>query len=99
MGKIFVNQNALRFSVEVNVDITGSLVTHIKYKKPDDSIGFFIATIDDAEEGIMYYDVVNTTEIDQVGTWIMWAYIQFSDGRIAQGEPVKVEVHEVGEII
>lgn len=98
MAKIFVGQSALRFEADTNVDITGASATLIKYKKPDDTTGSFTATISDAENGIIYYDVVNTTEIDQAGSWYMWAHVTFSDGRIAQGVTVRVRVFEEGEI-
>jgi len=99
MGKIFVGQNALRFQANVDVDITGALTLEIRYKKPDASTSAFTATVLDAEAGTMYYDVALTSELDQAGTWLMWGYIKFSDGREAVGIPVRVVVHAIGEII
>lgn len=99
MAKIFEGQNALRFEADTNVDITGAVGTLIKYIKPDGSSGTFSASIDDAENGIIYYDVVNTTELDQEGTWIMWAHVTFSDGRVAQGVPIRVKVFAEGTLL
>lgn len=98
MAKIFVGQSALRFVADTNVDITGATGTLIKYTKPDGSTGTFSASILDAEEGTIYYDVVNTTELDQAGVWYMWAHVTFSDGRVAQGVPVRVKVYVEGEV-
>ena len=99
MGEIFVGQDALRFQANVGVDITGALTLEIRYRKPDDSTDAFTATVLDAEAGTMTYDLTSSSTLDQAGTWIMWGYVEFSDGREAYGIPIKVEVYTVGEII
>ena len=99
MGKIFEGQSALRIECRCSVDITGALATLIKYTKPSGASGSFVATVQDALQGIIYYDVVTTSEIDEDGVWLMWSHVTFSDGRIAQGIPIKVCVNAEGEII
>jgi hypothetical protein len=96
MGKVYLNQSSLRIHLTTNVDITGASVTQIKYKKPSDTTGNWTATVDDATVGSMYYDLTGT-ELDEVGTWILWAYVTFSDARSAPGEPVNMIVHTEGE--
>lgn len=99
MSVIFKNQNALRFEAQVNVDLTGATVTQINYKKPSGTTGSFTTTIEDASNGIMYYDVIDTDELDEAGTWIMQAFVAFEDGRSAYGLSVKVVVYDKDIII
>jgi hypothetical protein len=99
MVEIFINQSALRFEAQVNVDITGATVTQINYKKPSGSTGSFPATIEDSEAGIMYYDVIDTDELDESGTWILQAFVAFADARSAVGLPIKVVIHAKDLII
>jgi len=96
MGKIYLNQSSLRLKLVTGVDITGASVTQIKYKKPDgETTGTFTATVEDAGAGSIYYDFADD-ELDQAGNWLFWAFITFSDGRSAPGEPVRVTVYEEG---
>lgn len=96
MGKIYLNQDSLRIHLTAEVDITGATTTDIKYKKPDGSAGTWNATVDDAGVGSIYFDLTGT-ELDATGTWTLWTYVTFADGRSAPGEPVKMIVHTEGE--
>ena len=78
------------------VDVTGATTTQIKYKKPSGTTGNWTASVRDPGKGELYYDLTGT-ELDETGTWTLWAYVTFSDGRSAPGEPVKVIVHTEGE--
>jgi len=96
MGKIYLNQSSLRIQLTTNVDITGATVTQIKYKKPSDATGSWTAQVEAVGDGIIYYDLTGT-ELDETGTWVLWAYVTFADARSAPGEPVNVIVHTEGE--
>jgi len=56
-----------------------------KYRKPDGTEGSWDATIEDAVNGIIYYDITGSDEIDK-GLYTFWAFITFNDGRSAPGE-------------
>ena len=102
MNEIFVGQSALRIEVDTNLtfeELDGALSLLIKYTKPSGSSSSFTATEDTTDEGILYYDVVNTSELDESGKWQFWSYVQFSDSRVAQGIPVTVRVNVEGAII
>lgn len=102
MNEIFVGQSALRIEVDTNLtfeELDGALSLLIKYTKPSGSAGSFIATEDTTQEGIIYYDVVLTNELDESGKWQLWSYVQFADTRIAQGIPVTVIVNVEGAVI
>ena len=95
-NKIFVGQSSLRIRLTTGVDITGA-TCKIKYKKPDNSTGEFSpCPIESNSQGIFYYDVQDTTELDQAGRWKFWAHVTFSDGRVAPGETVEVRVYRPG---
>lgn len=94
-GKIYVNQSSLRMTLDTGVVLTGATTLQIKHIKTDLSTGFWVASIDPSDANKLFYDFINT-ELDQSGNWIFWAFVIFSDGRNAPGEPVKVKVHEQG---
>ena len=96
MSKIYKNQNALRIELTTGVDLTSAQITRIKYKKPSGAEGYWNAVVSDAANGVMYYDVVLTTEIDEAGEWVFWAYVTFSDGKSAPGEIIKHSFFEEG---
>ena len=93
MSKIFVDQTYLRIILTTNVDITSARTTEIHYKKPDGTIGQLTALVQDPVDGVIYYDLdSDDTLLDTRGPWKFWAYVVFSDGRIARGEPVGVTI-------
>jgi hypothetical protein len=96
MGKVYLNQDSLRIILVTEVDITGATVRQIKYKKPSGTTGNWTATELDPTAGSIYYDLTGT-ELDESGTWKLWAYVTFLDGRSAPGEPVSLIVHTEGE--
>lgn len=90
---IFKNQTYLRIQLTTGVNITSALETKIYYEKPDGEKGNVDATVSDATMGIIYYDlIVDNSILDQIGSWRFWAYIKFSDGRIARGDSVSVRI-------
>ena len=98
MNKVYKGQTELKLRVDVGVDIQGATSTLIKYKKPDGSTGSFAASIEDAFEGIIFYDVLSSNDLDVVGKWTFWAYIVFLNGNEAPGCPYTLEVFEEGSI-
>ena len=94
MGKIYKNQFNLKLTLQTEVTVTGATATKIKYLKPDKTAGEFNASISGTED--LEYDFTVSTELDQSGDWTFWAYVTFSDSRIAPGEPVVIRVYEEG---
>jgi hypothetical protein len=95
MGKIYIGQTKLRIQLTVNQNITDATAI-IKYEKPGKKKGHFDATISNATTGVIHYDVVTESDLDEPGDWILWAYVTFSDQREAAGEPVKMAVYKQG---
>lgn len=95
MSKIYVGQSSLRLKLTTGVDITGATTLQIKYKKPNGATGEWTALEYDETNGVIYYDFA-ANELDVSGRWIVWAYVIFSDGRDAPGEPYKFRVYEEG---
>ena len=108
MNAIYKNQSALKIRVVCSklidgvltpLDITGALETKIKYKKPSGATGSWTAIIENAAQGIIYYDVTTTEVIDESGTWKIWPFIKFSDARVAPGTPEEIMVLVEGEAV
>jgi hypothetical protein len=92
MGKIYVGQNELRVQLTCSQDVT-SCTCKIQYRKPDGTTGSWDAVIGTAATGVIYYDVTTTAIIDQPGTWRVWAFVTFTDSKVAYGEAVDMVVH------
>lgn len=89
MGKIYKNQTKLILKLTANHDINGATTTKIKYKKPVSKVvGEWDATVEDADTGILVFENFLTSTLDEAGDWKFWTYVVFSDGKIAEGEPV-----------
>jgi len=95
MGRVHTGQTKLRITLTCGEDITGA-TAKIKYKKPNGATGDWNAVIQTAATGVIYYDVVNTSDLDMEGAWTVWAHITFSDNRVAAGDPVKLAVYTEG---
>ena len=84
MGKIFKGQTKLRIKVDLDLDATDDIAgadpVILKYIKPDGTEGSFPAVIEEAYKGLIYYDIVSVSNINQVGKWTLWGYITFSSG-------------------
>lgn len=93
MSKIFVDQTYLRIVLTTNVDITGAQETRIYYRKPNGTVSYLAAAIDDPTEGVIYHDLdSDSTLLDARGAWKFWSWVKFADGREARGETVGVTV-------
>ena len=94
MGKIYKNQGKLRIELDTGTTCTGAVSKRIYYREPSGAEGYFSAGLKTDNE-TLYHECSNN-QIDEAGIWVFWAYVEFSDGRIAQGEPVQVEVYDTG---
>jgi hypothetical protein len=97
MGRIFKGQSALTIRLTVGQDITGATSLKIKYKKPSGLEGEWTAVEVDATEGTIGYTMADGDQLNEVGKWIFWAYVTFSDGKAAPGEPVEKWIYPEGE--
>lgn len=97
MGRIHKGQTKLRITLTCGENITGATPCLIKYKKPSGAQGYWTATISNAATGVIYYDVQQTSELDEEGAWTVWAHITFEDGKVAAGDPVKMAVYTEGK--
>ena len=94
MGQIFKNQTELRIRLTLDVDITGASLVQIHYRKPSGLIGTWVAIVESAAEGIIYYDV-QTNDLDKAGSWTFWGYIIFAAGEKARGEPALITIFDI----
>lgn len=99
MDIIYLNQDKLRIRVtNFGHDISSAQTVLIKVKKPNGTIMSFTATVEDASNGIFYYDLPDgSTLINEMGLWKTWGHVTFNDGREAAGRPFPFMVYEEGE--
>ena len=94
-NKVYVGQTDLRISLDTGEDLNaiGATTLRIYYRKPDGVEGFRTGTIEDLTK--IYYDIQDTTELDQPGWFAVWSYATISS-RVIYGESVKFYVSAVG---
>jgi hypothetical protein len=92
---LYVGQTSVDFTITTDVDITGSTCL-LKYQGPNGSpTGNLSGSISDASSGI-FTAAISTDILTVAGKWTFWAYVTFSDARVAAGRPFKIEVREEG---
>jgi len=98
MAKIYLGQTDLTIYLNTGKDITGATSVKVMYKKPDETEGEFIGTIDNATQGIIKYVVTNANDLDQLGRWFFWAKIVNAQGKISIGNPDTILMEQEGTI-
>jgi hypothetical protein len=92
---IYIGQTALKLTFEIYeltdgtktaVDLTGATVV---INKISGSPKTFTANISDAENGVVEYEVVDESDINEAGNWRLQPEITFANGKKIKGEPVK----------
>lgn len=100
MSKVYKNQTKLLIRLRTFVNITGYQSVKIRYRKPSGATGEFSSpaqvTVEDAVNGIISH-MIQIGELNESGQWTFWAFIIFSDGRWAAGEPDFLNVNDEGE--
>lgn len=96
MGKIYKGQTALTLRLTTGQDITDASALKIKYRKPSGLEGEWTASEVDATTGIISYTMADANQLNEVGLWTFWAYVTFSDSKVAAGEPVEKWVYDEG---
>lgn len=74
------------------IDISTTTVRKIKYVKPDGSSGEWSANILNLSNSTIEYITNSTSNIDQAGTWMLQAYVEFADGRKFYTTPGRLHV-------
>ena len=93
MTRIYKNQDELRIRLTAGQNIAGATLVQIRGLAPSGTLKQWTATVEIAATGVIYYDLV-AADLDEIGDWVFWAYITFSDGRSAPGEDVYRRIYE-----
>ena len=95
MGKIYKDQTALKIDLDTGIDLTtGVDFVYIKYQKPGiETIAEWAGSIENTTH---ITKILSGGEIDTIGDWTFWAYVEFTDGSEAPGEPSIVPVYTEG---
>jgi hypothetical protein len=95
MSKIYVDQTALKIDLDTGINLdTGVDFVYIKYQKPGSET--VLQWAGGVENTTHITKILNGGEIDTKGDWTFWAYVEFTDGSEAPGEPSIVAVHTEG---
>lgn len=97
MSSFFEGQSAVKIRLLNLGNLTDAASVLIKYKKPDNTIGQWVATVENVTAGIIFYNLLSTEPLT-VGTWTFWGYVTFSDGRVGVGEAKNVVVKAQGRV-
>lgn len=97
MNKVYTTQDYLRIELLYNEDIPDSVSTaKIKYIDPNDVEGEWNA-VHDYSNQVVYYDLPSGEPLTIPGTWTVWSFLTFSDGRVLPGSPASFTVVEEGK--
>jgi len=98
MARIHVGQTELTIVRTVGIDITGATPVLIKFLKPSLEEGQFTGAITNAATGEITATITSVTDIDQYGTWSVWAHAVLADTHIIAGEASRMVVFKEGEL-
>lgn len=87
----------LELTIAAGIDITGASSTVIRFIKPTGTTGTWAATVDDAAEGTISYDIT-AAELDSAGSWTVWAVITFATGVIWKTAGRQFSVYAEGTV-
>lgn len=87
--------DTIRISVETGIDLSGYGTLQIKFRRPNESIGIWSATIDPTDDSKMYYDT-DETDLNMEGQWFLQANAKDAGPPTADlhGQWVEVKVME-----
>ena len=95
-GKIYKNQDYLRIKLYLGHTLSDAMPL-IKYKDPNGEEGSWaITAVENELEGVIYRDFTLGSPLDVSGIWTFWAYVTFSDGRVAPGESFTQMIYDEG---
>lgn len=98
MGKVYDIQDYLRISATYTTDIKGNINSvKLKYIDPEGVEGEWDANHDTVSKTI-YYDLPQGTPLGKAGTWTVWSFLTFEDGRVIPGNPFKFRILEEGRL-
>lgn len=99
---IYKDQTAVRLILDTSLDLDaeGLASSKIAYKKPDGTAGDWTGTIlnSPGTDGKIYVDFNDTIKFTDLGDWVIWAELIFSDARVGYGKPKFYNVKEKGSV-
>jgi hypothetical protein len=96
--KIFKGQTALTLELDTKIDLTSATNVWMKYTKPNGTTSSWVASVQDpATSGIIEYVITSPNDLNEVGEWTRWAYIEIDNIKYAPGDSVTFEVYEEGQ--
>lgn len=91
MGKIFRNDVGVEFHVDTKISLVGVTVKKLVVRKPSGSLVDWDDPTVSSEE-LVYTSLA--TDLDEVGTYSLAAYVEFGSTSKHYGETVRFKVYE-----
>ena len=92
----FKDTIGLRIKLKLNIDLTAGGTVSVVALKPDGTSVTWVAVIEDAAAGLIYYDTLSG-DLDQAGLWKVNAKWGPTAGGTFYGETACFSVHELGD--
>jgi hypothetical protein len=92
INKIYIGQTNIRIWVSTGADLTGATTTTIEVRQPTDTAVVWTATISNASDGSLYYDITSTSTLPIKGDYRLQPKVVFSDNTISYGTTTKLRV-------
>lgn len=67
--------DTITIRVNAGIDISLYDVLWIKFKRPNKTVGHWIASLDPTDHTKMFYNTLNT-DLDMSGTWVLEAHVE-----------------------
>lgn len=103
LGKIYVNQTAVRLIISTGVDFsTNEILTAkinlINTSLQNSTLKEWTASIlnPPGSDGKLYYDFNDTDKFDSAGIWKIWVKVVFINNKIAFSKPFLYKVDDEG---
>ncbi len=96
--EIFVGQIGVEFEATVTQDITGATALLIKYEKPSGKRDEWIASEVDASTGVINFVTTVAGDLDEYGSWILWAHVTFANGNKMAGVAFVKKILKEGQV-
>jgi hypothetical protein len=93
MTTIYRNSIGVRLIVDTKIDLSTASLTALLIKKPSNTVATWNTVIQDATNGIIYYDVLEN-DLNEEGIYILQSYVESGTSRF-YGESVKFHVRNM----
>lgn len=97
-SRVYKNQTNLNINLRAKSSLVGFSLVLIKFRRPNRTVGQWVAEVTDAENGYARYKIQSANDLPQTGDFTLWLDITFEDGTWLPGDPVVLTVCKPGTL-